>query len=130
MPGSINLQEVLDSMQISCNNIEYGFATLPIDADIAPRDILAMFYEDEGLTVIAPTGYLDFQSISFEGPYARLTIESHTSLELVGLTAALAKKLTDVGIPTNIVAAYYHDHIFVPYDARDKAAEALISLRV
>jgi hypothetical protein len=46
----------------------------------------------------------------------------HSSLDAVGLTAAVAGKLAEHGISANVVAASYHDHIFVP---RDKAEQAL-----
>jgi hypothetical protein len=49
-------------------------------------------------------------------------------LDAVGLTAAFAKALTDAGISSNVVAALYHDHIFVQWDRRDDAMKALKSL--
>jgi hypothetical protein len=49
----------------------------------------------------------------------------HSSLEAVGLTAAVSKKLADKGISANVIAAYYHDHIFVQ---SAKAEEALYAL--
>ena len=57
-------------------------------------------------------------------PYARLTMLVHSSLEAVGMTAAMATALTERGISANVVAAYYHDHIFVPWDRRHDAMEA------
>ena len=50
----------------------------------------------------------------------------HSALEAVGLTAEVARVLTDAGIPCNIVAALHHDHLFVP---ADRAAAALRALR-
>jgi len=47
-------------------------------------------------------------------------------LEAVGLTAAVAAKLTTKGISANVIAAYYHDHIFVP---SAKASAALVALQ-
>jgi hypothetical protein len=125
MPGQTDLQTVLDSMQIALDEVAYGFAMVAEDASPASKGILATFREDEGLTIIAPVAYLEKHRIKHEGPFAKLTVEVHTSLELVGLTAALTTKLTKHGISANVVAAYYHDHIFVPYNMRAQAVHAL-----
>ena len=53
----------------------------------------------------------------------------HSSLAAVGLTAAVSAALTEAGISANIVAAYYHDHLFVPDDDADRALAALESLQ-
>lgn len=129
MAGNSNLQAVLSSMVVSCDDIEYGFATLGEDINLPIKDVLGTFQETEGLTVIAEKVYLESNNFAYEGPFAKLTIEVHTSLALVGLTAALAYKLTESGISANVVAAYYHDHIFVQYSDRHTAIKALASLK-
>ena len=45
-----------------------------------------------------------------------ITLTVHSSLKSVGLTAAVTSKLAEYEISANVVAAYYHDHIFVPYE--------------
>ena len=50
----------------------------------------------------------------------------HSSLEAVGLTAAVSTKLATKGISANVIAAYYHDHIFV---SAEKAELALLALK-
>ena len=57
-----------------------------------------------------------------------LTLEVQSSLEAVGLTAVFAKALGDAGISANVVAAYYHDHIFVDVKDREKAEKTLLAL--
>jgi hypothetical protein len=52
----------------------------------------------------------------------------HSSLEAVGLTAAVSRALTDANISCNVVAAYYHDHIFVPVQDAKRAMETLVKL--
>jgi len=129
MSGQTNLSQVLRSLQISCDNVEYGFTT--INDQTLPTDdqILGTFKETEGLTVIAITDYLQAKGMQFEGSYAKLTIEVRTSLELVGLTAVLASKLAENKISANVVAGYFHDHIFVQFGLRQKAIEAIESLK-
>jgi uncharacterized protein len=128
MPGQTNLQAVLDSLQVSCDDIEYGFATVGSSENLSLNEVLGTFQESEGLTIFASKKYFEARSLPFEGPLAKLTIEVQTSLELVGLTAVLATKLTEHNISANVVAAYYHDHIFVSFDQRQRAIEAINSL--
>lgn len=54
-----------------------------------------------------------------------ITLSVHSSLEAVGLTAAFAKALSDKGISCNVVAAFYHDHIFVSKKDTEKAMQIL-----
>jgi hypothetical protein len=56
-------------------------------------------------------------------------LKVHTSLELVGLTAAMAAELTEHGISANVVAAFSHDHVFVQHDKRQEAIALLESLK-
>ncbi len=46
----------------------------------------------------------------------------------MGLTAAFATALGKAGISCNVVAAYYHDHIFVGVDDAQSAMAVLKAL--
>jgi len=76
----------------------------------------AVVREAEGLTAIRPDP---------AGDWARISLGVHSSLEAVGLTAALSSRLAERGISANIVAALHHDHIFVPWDRQEEALAAL-----
>lgn len=129
MSGLTNLQETLKSIKVTCDDIEYGFASVADESKVDRDKVLATFHENGRLALIAPVGYLSEQGIEHEGPYAKLTIDVHTSLELVGLTAVMARELAEHGISANVVAAFYHDHVFVQYPARAKAIKLLEGLR-
>ena len=79
----------------------------------------ALIREDEGLTAIRPDP---------EGDWARISLGVHSSLEAVGLTAALSKALAEAGISANIVAALRHDHLFVPWNRREEALRCIEAL--
>lgn len=98
------------------------------DAIVAAAAIgqsLATFREEEGLTLV-----LDDKSAAAFGfdrsvPMCRIVLEVFSALEGVGLTAAVASALSDHGIPCNVIAAYYHDHVFVPEAMGHQALEIL-----
>jgi hypothetical protein len=52
----------------------------------------------------------------------------HSSLEAVGLTAAFSTVLSEAGISCNVIAAFYHDHIFVAAGDAEKAMAILVAL--
>ena len=128
MKGLKTLEEALNCIKIFCDDVEYGFATVPLDAVMIDDAIIGSFREKEGLTIIANKKVLLNKQIAYEGPFAKLSIEVHTSLELIGLTATLSKALADYNICANVVCAYYHDHIFVQYHLRELALKVLLAL--
>ena len=85
-----------------------------------------MVREAEGTTVIESIA--DHTPSDGEPQWAQITLAFDSSLEAVGLTAAVAKALGDAGIPCNVVAAMHHDHLFVPWAQRDAAMAALQTL--
>jgi hypothetical protein len=76
---------------------------------------------DKSLAVDAP----EKAQLAYESKFKQITLTVHSSLDAVGLTAAVATKLSSYGISANVVAAYYHDHIFVQSEKADEALSAL-----
>ncbi len=89
---------------------------------------VAAIKEAEGLTLIIPRKQADQHQITYAAVFKKITLQVQSSLEAVGLTAVIAKTLTDHGISANVVAGYFHDHIFVPENLADKAMAALQGL--
>lgn len=96
------------------------------DANAAMTLARAMFVEDEGLSLILPKAEADRLGLSYEVPMKQITLMIFSSVQGIGLTAAIAKALTKERIPANVVAASQHDHIFVP---SSQAEDALAVLR-
>jgi hypothetical protein len=61
--------------------------------------------------------------------FRRIALGVQSSLEAVGLTAAVAGALARQGISANMVAAFHHDHVFVPADRAEEALACLLDLR-
>ena len=102
---------------------------LVTDPETAARAApLASFREDEGLSLILSEGEATALGFATDLPMARLTLTVHSALDGVGLTAAVAGALADAGIPCNMVAAFHHDHAFVPLDDAPRALAILKAL--
>ena len=126
MSGITELDELLSSMEPKLLAQEFVFCTVSgILADYISLSPLATFAEQEGLTLVLEKSLAQGAGLKFEGSFRQITLTVHSSLEAVGLTAAVSKKLADKGISANVIAAYYHDHIFVQ---SAKAEEALCAL--
>ena len=67
--------------------------------------------------------------IAFDCTFRLISLKVHSSLEAVGLTAAIAGKLASKGISANVIAAFYHDHILVPSRQAEDALAALKEIR-
>jgi hypothetical protein len=110
---------------------EFVFCTT-IDEQLAVRGsmvALAWFREAEGVSLIL--GCDDAAALGFDCgvPMRRIVLNVFSSLEGVGLTAAVASALSRAGIACNVVAAYHHDHVFVPSDNAGPAMEILKALQ-
>ncbi|MDV7142281.1 ACT domain-containing protein [Tropicimonas sp. TH_r6] len=98
----------------------YVFRTLEAGAGQAELSAaLGMFREEEGLSVIVEAGPDDADA------YRQITLDVHSALDGVGLTAAVSVTLAELNIPSNVVAANHHDHIFVPEQMAEAALDAL-----
>jgi hypothetical protein len=122
MAGETNLTALLKTMSPTLNEGEYVFCTIPAPGIIDHSIIIGSFKEKEGLTVILHKKEADNLNLNYSYISAWITLTVHSSLEAVGLTAAFSIALAEQGISCNVIAAYYHDHIFV---AKDDAARAM-----
>lgn len=87
---------------------------------------MATFKESKGLTLVLIKDKADEARLNYEGVFRQITLTVYSSLEAVGLTAAVSTKLASKGISANVIAAYYHDHIFV---SSSQAEQALLALK-
>ena len=95
----------------------YAFAVLR-DGEPLPSSPFAIIREGEGTTAVVTKR-------EAQSAFARITLQVHSALEGVGLTAAVSTALADAGIACNVIAAFHHDHLFVPWERRDEAMRVL-----
>lgn len=126
MSGITELEKLLRSMKPKLLDSEFVFCTVaePLIKYVSLNPI-ATFQEAEGLTLVLKKRVAEHAQLKFEGTFRQITLTVHSSLEAIGLTAAISQKLTAKGISANVIAAYYHDHIFVPSAKADIALLAL-----
>lgn len=126
MSGITDLDELLRSMSPKLVEAEFVFCTVSGSlAEYVSLNPVATFMEPEGLTLVVEKSIAEKAGLSFEGSYSQITLTVHSSLEAVGLTAVVASKLASQGISANVIAAYYHDHIFVQSSKAQAAVSAL-----
>ncbi len=128
--GESNLSELLKGMSPALVAGEFVFITIPNGryGDRAELNPIASFNESEGLTLVVPKALADANSLAYDGVFAAITLQVHSSLEAVGLTAAFSGALAKNDISANVIAGFYHDHIFVPKESSDKAMTTILSL--
>lgn len=125
MTGETNLSILLQNMKPELHEGEFVYSLVPSLQKAYELEALCIFQEAEGITVILPKSKADAAALPYPMTCAWITLTVHSSLEAVGLTAAVSKALTEAGISCNVVAAFYHDHIFVPIQDAERAMQAL-----
>ncbi|KQO21574.1 acetyltransferase [Flavobacterium sp. Leaf82] len=125
MSGEKDLQQLLKTMKPEHNPGDYVFCKVENLEGISLIDIEMFFKEKEAITLILKKEIADTLQLDYSVIMSWITLTVHSSLEAVGLTAAFSKSLSEQEISCNVVAAFYHDHIFVSKKDTEKAMEIL-----
>lgn len=123
-----DLPTLLKGLSPVLNEGEYVFCCLPsLDGFDIPK-VIGLFKEQEGWTIVLEKAYADELSCAYTYIASWITLTVNSSLEAVGLTAALSTALAKRSISCNVFAAYHHDHIFVAKKDAERAMDALKQL--
>lgn len=127
------MSELLSTLAVKRRDGIWRFETIPADEASwtelislrTVRDIAMLFQEEEGLSVITRA----LADTPEPNRWAWLELSVYSDLQAVGFLAKVAAALTEAGVPCNAVAAYHHDHIFVPEAQAERAIGAIEALR-
>lgn len=125
MSGETDLNKLIANMTPILNDGEFVFATVSNVEHIPRAKVICEIKEKEGITVVLSKTDADTFGLSYAFIASWITLNIHSALEAVGLTAAFSTALAKHGISCNVIAGYYHDHIFVSKQDGEKAMQVL-----
>ncbi len=130
MSGETNLNVILENLAPTMAEGEYVICSVDANEheELVAR-ALSTFVETEGVTVIVLREHADRLNLRYSFIARMITLQAHSSLNAVGLLAAVSAAFAAHGIPANAVSAYYHDHLFVPVDQAHAALQILQDLQ-
>lgn len=123
-----DLADLLVGLRPVLNSGEYVYVTSgPEDRHIRTKPVVVV-HEAEGKTLVIDADAAVEAGFPVGPRFAWITLQVHSDLEAVGLTAAVATALAGEGIACNMAAGFHHDHLFVPADRAVDAMDALSRL--
>lgn len=114
MSGETSLAKLLATMSPQRRPGRYVFVTVTSYPEGA--EVLASVVESEGLSVVLTQDDADRLGLTYGYVAGWITLQVHSALVAVGLTAAVSAVLAEANISCNVVAGYHHDHLLVPVD--------------
>lgn len=130
MKRSQFLQELIKNLSPDLDPTPYVYCTVAHAkyGQLERLKPIVSIAELEGLTLVIPLDQAKEENLDYYRVFQRITLKGHSSLEALGLTSVVTSLLAERGITTNVIAGFYHDHMFVPSDRSDEAMQALKEL--
>ncbi|MEZ5313358.1 MAG: ACT domain-containing protein [Thermoanaerobaculia bacterium] len=125
MSGERGLDRLLAGIRPRRNPGTYLFCSVPPEQRPGDVRAIATFEESEGRTLVVEEGEAARHGLAGEFRCVWITLEVHSDLAAVGFLARVAGALAAEGIPCNAIAAFHHDHLFVPDERADDALAVL-----
>lgn len=127
MSGEHDLDILISSMEPVRRDGRFVFvAVSSVRAMSLPS--VATVHESEGVTAVLLQDDADERHLRYDVVCGWITLQVHSALDAIGLTAAISTALAGAGISANVLAGHYHDHLLVPIDDVDRAIQVLRDL--
>lgn len=123
-----NISTLLANLSPQLNEGKYVFVTTELINHVPFTEIISLIQEDEGFSLILKKEVADRLNLQYSYVASWITLSLPTSLDAVGLTAAFSNELAKKKISCNVVAGFYHDHIFVDHKDTKAALSVLNSM--
>ena len=128
MTGISDLNELLKNMKpkLVLNNLVFCSVSKKHYKQLNISPIM-IFREDEGVTLIIKKKIALKNSLCHSNTttWSMISLTVHSSLEAIGFIAEITKYLARFGVSTNVVSAFYHDHLFVRSEETEKVLKLL-----
>ena len=122
MSGTSDLSKLLADLEVRQHDGVWEFLS---GTQQNVEGAIMQFQEREGWTHIVPAS----SKTPAEQRFVWLELAVFSDLNAVGFLAAIAAALAGAGVPCNAVAAFRHDHVFVPEAKVETALAALDGLK-
>ncbi|SFR44650.1 hypothetical protein SAMN05216203_0393 [Marinobacter daqiaonensis] len=124
------LQDLIKQLSPRLDTTSYVYCTVARAkyGELEKLKPIVSIAELEGLTLVIPLEQAQAEGLDYYRVFRRITLEGHSSVQALGLTSVVTSLLAERDITTNVIAGFYHDHMFVPSDRIDEAMEALRDL--
>lgn len=124
-PGETDLAAMLATLAVQRRPGIFAYIAVEVPTPGLIAAAHAIVKEGRLTTIVLPVDAAERAGQATDVRFAWLTLTVQSSLDAVGLTAAVSARLAAVGIPCNVLAGYHHDHLLVPVDRVDDAVAAL-----
>jgi hypothetical protein len=124
-----DLRTILRSLEPVLHEDIYAYCAVAHGTDISALGPVATVREHEGLTIVVAESQAIAAGLSVLLRAAWITLNVHSDLQSVGLTAEVSQALSQANISCNVIAGSFHDHIFVPIASAQAAFKVLQDLQ-
>tara|TARA_A100001011_G_scaffold253608_1_gene261893 strand:+ start:30372 stop:30770 length:399 start_codon:yes stop_codon:yes gene_type:complete len=128
MPGEVQIDRLLKNIDPEINLGEYVFCSVYNLKNINFKDIVVYIKEKEGFTLVMEKNKAISLGLDFEFISSWITLNVHSSLNAVGFNSIISNSLSKNNISCNVIAGFYHDHLFVNKNDAKRAINILKNL--
>ena len=131
-PGDRSLPRLLAHLAPRLSPTPFVFLHFPGTARPPPYlPVQLQVQEAEGVTLVTPRSDADANAlpgVEHAYPCRLITLEVASSLEAIGLLAAVTESLARAGLSVNAASGFVHDHLFAKEGEASRAMEVLEGL--